>query len=116
MLMNVNRRAYYSEPLDGKANSAFVLLFHGIVTGGVAILATGASKLESSNLKSTDASTDAFLVKAGIALLTLSWVVEVVVSVWTLAHPGNFRNSSISAGKKVNIHHIKAWLYYVWLI
>lgn len=68
MLMDMNRRAYYSDPLAKEVKWAVVLSFHVIVTTGVAILAVGASNLQSSDIKSSDASKDASLVKVGIAL------------------------------------------------
>lgn len=101
-LIDANRRTYYSDVLDRKVEWASILSFHVIVTSGVAILATGASSLESDDPKSTDAS----LVKAGIALLTLSWAIVVAASVWTLARPGKFTNQTSAApGTKVSVLH-----------
>ncbi|UKZ83460.1 hypothetical protein TrVFT333_011269 [Trichoderma virens FT-333] len=96
-------RSYYCDPLEKKLEWTGVLLFHGIVTTGVAILATGASNLESSNVKPADVSTDTSLVKAGIALLTLAWAIVAIVSVWALAHPAKFpkSKSSTAAGTKL---------------
>ncbi|KAL6897689.1 hypothetical protein GGI43DRAFT_99484 [Trichoderma evansii] len=96
-------RAYYSDPLEKMVKWAVVLLFHVNVTTGVAILAVGASNQESSDVKSSDASKDASLVKVGIALLTLSWAFIVIGSVWTLARPAKFpmSKSSIAVGTKL---------------
>lgn len=105
--MDINRRAYYSDPLSKKMKWAAVLVFHGIVTTGVALLAVGASNLDSSDAKSSDASTNASLVKVGIALLTLSWAIIAIVSVWTLARPATCSKSksATAAGTKVSIPH-----------
>ncbi|PTB42441.1 uncharacterized protein TrAFT101_008465 [Trichoderma asperellum] len=96
-------RAYYSDPLSKKMKWAAVLVFHGIVTTGVALLAVGASNLDSSDAKSSDASTNASLVKVGIALLTLSWAIIAIVSVWTLARPATCSKSksATAAGTKL---------------
>ncbi|PNP51302.1 hypothetical protein THARTR1_08059 [Trichoderma harzianum] len=93
-------RAYYCDPLDNKVERTVVLLFHGMATTGVAILAIGVSNLHSSNIKPSEVSTDNLLVKAGIALLTLSWAIVAIVSVWALAHPAKSQKSksSIAAG------------------
>lgn len=105
MLMDINRRAYYSDPLSKEMKLVAVLLFHGIVTTGVAILAVGVSNLESSDVRSSDASTNASLVKVGIALLTLSWAIIAIASVWTLARPATCSKSksATAAGTKVSI-------------
>ncbi|KAL7935664.1 hypothetical protein V8C35DRAFT_297886 [Trichoderma chlorosporum] len=84
---------YYNDPLDKKMEWTVVLLFHGLVATGVAILAAGTSKLQSSNVKPSDISSDDALVKAGIALLTLSWAIVAIVSVWALARPAKFPKS-----------------------
>lgn len=107
VLINMNRRTYYCDPLDKKVEWTVVLLFHGIATTGVAILAIGVSNLDSSNVKPSDVSTDETLVKAGIALLTLSWAIVAIVSVWALAHPAKSRKSKsvITAGTRVSAPH-----------
>ncbi|KAL7905877.1 hypothetical protein GGI35DRAFT_483154 [Trichoderma velutinum] len=96
-------RTYYSDPLDKKLEWIVVLLFHIMVTTGVAILAIGVSNLDSSNVKPSDVSSDDSLVKAGIALLTLSWAIVTIISVWTLAHPAKSQKSksSIVAGTRL---------------
>jgi hypothetical protein len=105
--MDMNRRTYYCDSLDKKVEWTVVLLFHGIATTGVAILAIGVSNLDSSNVKLSDISTDDSLVKAGIALLTLSWAIVAIVSVWALAHPAKSQRpkSSIVAGTRVSVFH-----------
>lgn len=113
ILMNMNRRTYYCDPLDKKVEWTVVLLFHGIATTGVAILAIGVSNLDSSNVKPSDISTDDSLVKAGIALLTLSWAIVAIVSVWALAHPAKSQKSksSIVAGTRVSVSHDRICKY-----
>ncbi|KAL7783810.1 hypothetical protein V8C37DRAFT_35071 [Trichoderma ceciliae] len=86
------------DTLNNKKEWGFVLLFHLVVTSGIAILATGASKLQSSHPEPIDGS----LVKAGIALLTLSWVLVVAASLWTLAHlRKSVKQTPASAGIKL---------------
>jgi hypothetical protein len=86
---------------------AATLLFHILVTTGVAIVATGASGLQSSNTKPADASKDISLEKAGISLLTLSWAITAIVSVWTLARPAKSPQprSAAVAGTRVSLLH-----------
>ncbi|KAL7917648.1 hypothetical protein ACQKWADRAFT_26901 [Trichoderma austrokoningii] len=91
-------RTYYCDPLAKKVETAATLLFHILVTTGVATVASGASKLQSSNVKPEDVSKNTSLVKIGISLLTLSWAVIAIASVWTLARPATSPQSkSISA-------------------
>ncbi|KAL7956592.1 hypothetical protein V8C34DRAFT_210701 [Trichoderma compactum] len=96
-------KTYHCDPLDKKVEWTVVLLFHGIATTGVAILAIGVSNLDSGNAKPSDVSTDDSLVKTGIALLTLSWAIVAIVSVWALAHPAKSQKSksSIAAGTRL---------------
>lgn len=91
-----------------------VLLFHVIATTGVAILAIGVSNLDSSNVKPSDVSTDDSLMKAGIALLTLSWAIVAIVSVWAVSHPAKSQKSksSIVAGTRVSVSHVRICKYY----
>lgn len=64
-------RIYRHRNLNTKVEWIKILLFHLQVTGGVALLAAGASGLQSSNPSSSDQA----LVKVGIAILTVAWAV-----------------------------------------
>ncbi|KAH6989589.1 hypothetical protein BKA56DRAFT_576080 [Ilyonectria sp. MPI-CAGE-AT-0026] len=64
-------RVYRNRDLDPKIEWIKVLLYHFHVTGGVALLAIGASRLQGSN----PAPSDMTLVKVGLAILTVAWVV-----------------------------------------
>lgn len=66
--------------LDPKLNFIPILFYHILATGGVAILAVGASGLVSA----TPSPSDPALTKAGIAILTLAWALLCVWSGWTL--------------------------------
>ncbi|KAK8062158.1 hypothetical protein PG997_014255 [Apiospora hydei] len=70
-------RAYYvADGANKKTEWLLVLVFHAIVAPGVALLAAGASGLQSA----TATKTDLVLVSVGIALLTAAWV---VLCIWT---------------------------------
>lgn len=90
------------------------VLFHILVTTGVVIVASGASSLQSSDVKSADASTDASLVKVGISLLTLSWAIIAIASVLTLARPAKspMSKSTAAAGTKVSLPHDNICKYF----
>lgn len=105
MLMNMNRRTYYSDPVTKKVKWTVLLSFHLIVSTGVAILVTGASNLQSSNVKPSDVSKDTSLVKLGMALLTIAWAMIAIISVWTLARPAQFTTSksSTAVGTRVSV-------------
>jgi hypothetical protein len=66
--------------LDKKIEWIYALLFHMLVVAGVVILALGASDLQKPNPKPSDQT----LIKAGISILTASWVILVGLSAGTL--------------------------------
>lgn len=71
MLTAFARSVYRNRDLDPKIEWIKVLLYHFHVTGGVALLAIGASRLQGSN----PAPSDLTLVKVGLAILTVAWAV-----------------------------------------
>lgn len=76
--------------MSKKLKYTVIILFHILVTTGVAIVASGASSLQSTSHKPVDpskASKDASSVKIGMGLLTLAWAIIAIVSVWILARP-----------------------------
>ncbi|KAK1244033.1 hypothetical protein MKX08_002171 [Trichoderma sp. CBMAI-0020] len=83
-------RNYYCDPMSRKLKWTVVVFFHILVTTGLVIVATGASSLQSSDGKPTDASKASkndSSVRTGMSLLTLAWAIIAVVSVWILARP-----------------------------
>ncbi|KAL7896631.1 hypothetical protein HDV63DRAFT_68799 [Trichoderma sp. SZMC 28014] len=83
-------RNYYCDPMSKKLKYTVIILFHVLVTTGVAIVASGASSLQSSSDKPVDSSKvskDASSVNTGMGLLTLAWAIIAIVSVWILARP-----------------------------
>lgn len=106
--MGINRRNYYCDPMSRKLKWTVIILFHILVTTGVAIVASGASSLQSTDDKSVDASKaskNASSVRTGLSLLILAWAIIAIVSVWILARPAKspVPRSITAAGTKVSL-------------
>ncbi len=83
---------------DAKVEWAVVAVFHVLVAGATAILAVGASALQSSSPLPSDLTK----VKVGIALMTVAWIVLVGWSVQSWFRRSNTQHMEASqAGQKV---------------
>ncbi|KAM0523130.1 hypothetical protein ACHAPE_001622 [Trichoderma viride] len=92
--------------MSRKLKWTVIILFHILVTTGVAIVASGASSLQSTDDKAVDASKaskNASSVRTGLSLLTLAWAIIAIVSVWLLARPAKspMPRSITAAGTKL---------------
>lgn len=108
VLIMIHRRNYYCDPMSKKLKYTVIILFHVLVTTGVAIVASGASSLQSSSDKPVDSSKvskDASSVNTGMGLLTLAWAIIAIVSVWILARPAKspMPRSIFVAGTRVSL-------------
>ncbi|KAI5460393.1 hypothetical protein BGZ63DRAFT_246888 [Mariannaea sp. PMI_226] len=83
-------RIYRCPTMNGKVEWIKVILYHFLVTSGVALLAAGASGLQGSSPSSSDEN----LVKVGIAILTVAWVVLSGWAIISLRSSGCVRSTS----------------------
>lgn len=85
-----------------------MLLFKIFVLGGLGLLVAGSSALQGTNATESDFT----LVKVGISIITISWVILSIWTVLTLSHKGGeVDHSAARAGKQVRTIPITIQLY-----
>jgi hypothetical protein len=72
----IPRRVFLMPNINKKTEWLLVIKFHMFVGAGVALLAAGSSRLQKADATSHDLG----ILKAGIVLLTLSWIILIA---WT---------------------------------
>lgn len=80
LLKNVYRKSYCSVTAANRIEVPLLAAYHMVVVGAVALLASGASSMEGQSPQTSGFD----LVKAGISLLTVSWVALVFWAVITM--------------------------------
>lgn len=96
--MQLCRRHYLRTDKGPKHGWFYVLVYKLFVLSGLAILAVGTSALQSDEAKESDFT----LVKVGISIITVAWIVSVWWAMLTLCQKGaQIDASGFEAGRQV---------------
>ncbi|KAI1468231.1 uncharacterized protein F4812DRAFT_425999 [Daldinia caldariorum] len=80
-------------------DTQYLVLFHGLVTTAIALVASGASKLNNTTLSPDQLKRSLNLVKGGMILLLLGWLSLAVVTLTTYGNSLTQRSRRLAAGE-----------------